>query len=116
MPHYVWKTCETCGGDGLAQIPGDALNSITCWHCGGTGKIITGELPETGESLDTIVPVVTGDLPATKDGVDAIRADVEVVRSDQVAMQTYLENLRTDLEDALTTVIQKLNQILAAVT
>ena len=77
MAYYIYKTCETCGGDGVAQKSGEPYDSVPCWMCGETGQLLVGEIPN---------------------------------------LQENLVDFRSDLADALTTIIQKLNQILQAVT
>ena len=54
MAYYLYKTCETCGGDGTVDStypPG----SSECWRCGGIGKVQTHEVnADLADLLDTV--------------------------------------------------------------
>lgn len=88
MAYTIYKTCDTCGGDGTAElaIGGPGGGSVPCWHCGETGKLLVGEIPE-------------------------LQANLAGFRSD---LQDYLVDWKTEETAAFALVIQKLNQIIAA--
>ena len=43
MAYYLFKTCDTCAGDGVVSHT-YPTGSDTCWQCGGTGKVQTHEI------------------------------------------------------------------------
>lgn len=57
MAYTIYKTCDTCGGDGTAElaIGGPGGGSVPCWHCGGTGSLEHCTLPALDGSVSDIL-------------------------------------------------------------
>ena len=57
MPYYIYKTCETCGGDGIAPIAvgGPGGGDVTCWNCSGDGKVKVTEIDDLADHVADIL-------------------------------------------------------------
>ena len=55
MAYQIYKTCETCGGDGVAQLTGEPYGSVPCWHCGGSGQKLVGNIADLQDHIADVL-------------------------------------------------------------
>lgn len=72
MAYYIYKTCETCGGDGTVTItypPG----SVPCWNCNGIGAVAVFMLPV----IDAVIAELQDDCNDIRDKSNDIKEKVD---------------------------------------
>lgn len=55
MAYFILKTCETCNGDGTAEASSEPYGSVTCWRCGGSGKVQTHQIDDLDDHVADIL-------------------------------------------------------------
>lgn len=72
MPYYLYKTCDTCNGDGVVDNtypPGTG----TCWQCDGTG---TYQVYSVGTDLSSTIETI---FDKTKDTNKQVKDMAKIV-------------------------------------
>ena len=55
MAYQIFKKCDTCGGDGVAEGSGYPPGGGTCWHCGGAGRVMVFEVDDLDDAMADIL-------------------------------------------------------------
>jgi RecJ-like exonuclease len=102
MAKLVYLICPACDGDGIVSRGGI---DEECPRCNGVGKLTFADMPEVEDAFSDVL-VLVGKMPELQEGLVDFKSQ----------LQDYLDAWKDQQTAFGQTVIQKLNQILDAVT